>query len=85
MAESIYLLCALTSMACVLLLLRGFRRTKVRLLFWSSLCFVGLALNNLLLFVDLVVLGPETSLAAVRGAAALFGLSAMAFGLVWES
>lgn len=85
MAESIYLLCAVTSVACALLLLRGFARTRVRLLFWSSLCFVGLALNNLLLFVDLVLLGPEVDLAPVRAAAALFGLSAMVFGLVWES
>lgn len=85
MAESIYLLCALTSAICALLLLRGFARTGVRFLFWSSLCFLGLALNNLLLLVDLVVLVREVDLSMERALVATIGLSALVFGLVWES
>ena len=53
MAELVYGLCALTSAGCAALLFQGYRRSGTRLLFWSSLCFAGLALNNALLFVDL--------------------------------
>jgi hypothetical protein len=84
MAEAIYVLCALTSLGCSLLLLRGYARTRVRLLLWSSLCFVGLTLNNALLFVDLVVL-PEMDLALARGAAAFLGMFPLVVGLVWDS
>jgi hypothetical protein len=84
MAEAIYVLCALTSMACAVLLLRGFGRSRVRILLWTSFCFVGLALNNLLLLVDLWLL-PDVPLATARGLAALAGLAPLVFGLVWES
>ena len=53
---AVYMLCAATSLACAVLLLRGYRRSGARFLLWSSLCFVGLALNNVILFVDKVVL-----------------------------
>ena len=55
MAEVVYILCALTSLACAVLLIRGYRRSRSRLLLWSCLGFVALAANNVLLFVDLVV------------------------------
>ena len=55
MAETVYALCALTSLACAALLLRGYVRSRVRLLLWSGLCFAFLFLNNVLLFVDKVV------------------------------
>jgi hypothetical protein len=84
-AESIYLLCALTSAICAVLLLRGFARTGVRFLFWSSICFLGLALNNLLVLVDLVFLVREVDLTTERSVVALLGLSALVFGLVSES
>lgn len=85
MAESIYLLCAVTSTICAALLLRGFRRTGVRFLFWSSICFVALAVNNLLVLTDLVVLVHEVDLALERGVVAFVGLAALVFGLVSES
>lgn len=84
MAEAIYLLCAVTSIACGALLLRGFLRTRARILLWSSICFGGLALNNLLLFLDLVVV-PDADLSIERAAVALIGLVPLVFGLVWES
>ena len=56
MAETIYSLCTLTSLACAWLLLRSYRATRHRLLFWSTLCFAGLTLNNVLLLVDKLVL-----------------------------
>ncbi len=84
MAEAVYVLCAVTSVACAALLARGYLRSRVRLLLWSSLCFVGLALNNLLLVVDLVVYR-EGDLSLLRTGSALAGLSLLVFGLVWDS
>lgn len=80
----VYALCALTSMVCAALLLRGYLRSGVRLLLWSGLCFVGLALNNILLFIDLRVV-PETDLSVIRTIPALLGVIVLIYGLVWES
>jgi hypothetical protein len=84
MAETVYVLCALTSVLCAGLLFRAYRSNRSRLLLWSTLCFVFLALNNVLLFVDLVVI-PEVDLRWARTGTALFGLSTLVIGLVWES
>jgi len=84
MAEIVYFLCAVTSSACAALLLRGYRSSQMRLLFWSGLCFVGLAFNNALLFVDLVIT-PEVDLSLVRSGVALVAMATLLFGLVWET
>jgi heme/copper-type cytochrome/quinol oxidase subunit 4 len=80
----VYALCALTSIACAWLLLRGYARTRVRLLLWSGLCFTGLALNNILLFIDVRVL-PDVDLSIVRTIPAVIGVLLLVFGLVWET
>lgn len=49
-ATAVYILCAVTSVLCAGLLVRSYLRSRVRLLLWSALCFVGLAVNNVLLF-----------------------------------
>lgn len=84
MAAVVYLLCGLTSIICVILLVRAYLRGRQRLLFWSSLCFVGFALNNATLFYDKVVV-PETDLTVARSVPALVGLACMIYGMVWES
>jgi hypothetical protein len=84
MANLIYILCALTSIACAVLLIQGFLRTRSRLLLWSSLCFVGLVVNNLLLVLDRVIL-PDTDLNIWRLGSALVALSLLVYGLVWDS
>lgn len=83
MAEAVYLLCALTSVLCAALLIRSWFRSRARLLLWSSLCFVGLALNNVLLFVDLIIV-PQIDLAPARSSVALFSISIMVVALIWE-
>ena len=83
-AATVYLLCALTSIVCMVLLGRAWRRTGARLLLWSAICFVGFAVNNLLLFVDLVLL-PRIDLSLVRGLASFAGVTALMIALVWES
>jgi hypothetical protein len=83
MAETVYVLCALTSTACAGLLARGFMRNRTSLLLWSSLCFAILAVNNLLLFVDLVVV-TDVDLSLWRSSTALIAFCVLIFGLVWE-
>ncbi|HEY3654077.1 MAG TPA: DUF5985 family protein [Steroidobacteraceae bacterium] len=84
MAEFVYALCAATSTVCVIMLFRGYRTSRTRLLFWACLCFAGLAINNLLLFVDLIIL-PEIDLSIWRLAIAVAAMSALLFGLIWEA
>jgi hypothetical protein len=84
MVTAVYLLCILTSLGCAVLLVRGWLATRVRLLLWSALCFIGLALNNILLFVDVRVL-PETDLSVVRTLPALAGILLLLYGLIWET
>ncbi len=84
MATIVYLLCALTSITCAVLLLRGYAASKVRLLLWGGLCFTGLALNNVLLFVDLGLV-PDVDLSVWRSIPTLVGLALLIYGLVWET
>jgi hypothetical protein len=84
MAEAVYLLCAATSVLCAMLLYRGYRSSRTRLLFWSSLCFGGLAVNNVLLFLDLVVV-PAVDLSVLRTSVAALAMLVLCLGLVWES
>jgi len=83
---AIYVLCALTSAACAVMLLRGYARGRTRFLLWSGLCFLGLFVNNLLLMIDRVFIPDVTFFPAEwRSAAALVGLSLLVFGLVWDA
>jgi hypothetical protein len=83
MSGLIYGLCAATASLCAYLLLRG-SKNKSRLLLWSGLCFVGLALNNIMLIVDYVWL-PELDLSVVRLLPALAGMILLVYGLVVET
>jgi hypothetical protein len=83
-AIAVYILCAATSTLCAVLLFRGYRRSGVRLLFWSALCFIGFALNNVLLIVDVRVL-PDIDLSTWRIVPALAGAALLLYGLIWET
>jgi hypothetical protein len=84
MASLVYALCALTSAACAALLVRGYARQRSRLLLWSSACFVGLALNNTLLFTDLVLV-PGLDLSLLRAVTGAAAVAVLVFGLVWDT
>ena len=84
MAEVVYALCALTSVTCAVLLIRSYRRTRLRLLFGSAFCFAMLGINNILVFVDLVVV-PDTDLTLLRSLVALIGLGGLLFSLIWDA
>lgn len=81
----LYLTAVLTCLACTALLGRSYMRTGVRLLLWSTLCFVGLSISNILLFFDLVVFPTEIDLRPWRLTAALVGLVFLLYGFIWES
>lgn len=84
MASVVYALCALTSALCAVLLWRAYRGSRARLLLWSSLSFIGLACNNLLLFVDLVVV-PTMDLSLYRSLVSAVSIMVLLLGLIWDS
>ena len=85
MSWLVYVLCMVTSAVCGGLLLRTYRRTRARLLLWTAISFCFLALNNLLVFADVVVVGPGIDLWAFRYVAALAAIAAMSYGFIWEA
>lgn len=83
-SDVVYVLCALTSLACALLLLRSWWRARSsRLPLWSALCFIGLFCNNLLLVVD-KILFPSVDMTMLTKLPAVVGLAVFLFGLIWE-
>jgi len=82
---SLFLLAALTSFACMVLLFRGYARTGVRLLLWSGLCFIFLTANNVLLFIDTVVLPAQVDLRVQRLVVALIGIACLLYAFIWEA
>lgn len=83
-ASGVYLLCLLASLVVAWLLVRSYRRNRTRLLLWSAACFVLLALNNLILVVDLLVLPTTIDLLVVRNLTSLAAVSTLLYGFVWE-
>lgn len=79
----LYFLCFATSAACAFLLLRAYRRSRTALLVWSAACFVMLAVNNLLVFLDFIT-GPTTDLSSYRLIAALAAVCLLLYGFIWE-
>jgi hypothetical protein len=80
---TVYMLCFLTSSACAVLLGRSYRRTGLRLLFWSALCFLLLAANNLLVFIDLLLLS-DRDFSLARSLLVLAAVSVLLFGFIWD-
>lgn len=80
----VYLLCAATCLLCAIMLFRGYAKSKVRLLFWSGLCFAGLMVDNVMLYVDVVVM-PDIDLSIWRKLPGLVATLLLLFGLIWES
>lgn len=83
-ATIVYVLCLLTSAACAWMLGRSYHRTKARLLLWSAGCFALLAINNLLLVLDLVVWPKDVDLRLLRLVVSLMAVLALLWGFIWE-
>jgi hypothetical protein len=80
----LYAVAVLSSGTCALLLFRGYLRRRLRLLMWSGICFICLTINNLALFVDLIVF-PEIDLRLARLIPALTGMTLLLYGFIWDS
>lgn len=81
--EAVYGLCLLTSGLCAALLFRSYGRSRQPLLLWSALCFSLLAINNLLVVLDMVVF-PGNDLSAARQITALAAVGVLIYGFIWE-
>jgi len=85
MKEAVYILCALASALCALLLFRGNQLRPSRLLLWSTICFAGLAVNNLLLYIDLALLPNTVDLSIYRNVLTTGSVGVMLYGLIWDA
>jgi len=85
MATLIYSLCALVAALCTFLLLRSWTASRYRLLLWTGLCFAGLTVTNVLLFIDKIVLPTEIDLAPARIVVTLAAMGVLLYGLVWDA
>lgn len=85
MGPIVYILGTLTSLLCATLLLRGYFQSRMKLLLWSGLCFIGLTTSNALLFIDLVLLPASVDLYLLRLITAAVAMLLLLYGLVWES
>jgi hypothetical protein len=84
MAEVVYILCAVASLGCALILFRSYLQARSRLLLLSTLCFAGMCINSAILVIDLLVL-PELDLRLARTVVAYISLLGLLLGLIWES
>lgn len=81
---AVYILCLATSSVCAALLLRAYLRSRARLLLWTALSFVCLAVNNLFLVADMVIF-PNVDIYLPRAAAAFAAIAVLLYGFVWEA
>jgi hypothetical protein len=81
---AVYLLCLATSLVCAVLLIRAYRGSRSRLLLWTALCFVFLALNNLFLVADMVIF-PNIDFRIWRHLAAFAAIGVLLFGFIREA
>ena len=72
-----------TAGICAILLGRSYLRTRMKLLLWSSLCFVLLAANNLVVVIDLAIL-PAVDLRLLRHALSLGAVLLLLIGFIWD-
>ena len=83
MGVAVYILCALTSLACTVLLMGRYQKTRVSLLFWSAVAFLAFTVTNILLFVDLVLV-PDLPLGLIRNTITLTGVIVLLYGLIHD-
>lgn len=82
--DLVYSLCFLSSALCAGLLLRQYRKVASPVLLWSSTCFILLAITNLLVVIDQIVV-PELDLKLARLVMTLIAVSVLLFGFIWEA
>jgi hypothetical protein len=80
---AVYSLCFATSCLCAYLLARAYVASRARLLFWSAICFGFLAVNSLLVILDIVVF-PDVDFGLWRPALARCAVTVLLFGFIWD-
>jgi len=83
MGAIVYILGTLIALACAVLLLRGYLSGRKKLLLYSSICFFGLSLSNLLVLLDLVVF-PDIDFYPARLVTGAIAMMFLLYGLIWE-
>jgi hypothetical protein len=83
MPDLVYLLCFITSAASAALLSGMYLQHRTRLLLCGSLCLGGLAANNALLLIDLVVIS-SPAFATARAAVAALSTLTLVIGVIWD-
>jgi hypothetical protein len=84
MTMALDVLTLLTTLLCAGLLLRAYQNVRKRLLLWSGLCFVGLAISNILRIADVRIF-IAADLYTYRLGATAIAMGLLLWGLVWES
>ena len=84
METAVYVLGVLTTLFCAWQLVRGYFQVKKKLLLWSGVCFAGLTISNLLVFLDLILF-PNIDLYRWRLVTAAIAILTLLYGLIWES
>ena len=84
MDKIVYTLCALTCGTCTYLLFRGYIRTRMTLLLWSTICFLCLTVANVLIYTDMIVF-PDADLSVIRGSITFLGLGTLIYGMIRET
>jgi cell division protein FtsW (lipid II flippase) len=79
----IYLLGLMTSLLCAGLLWRAYARTRAPLLAWSGACFAFLALNNVFVVLDMLVV-KDIDLSLLRQGSSLAAIAVLLYGFIWE-
>ncbi len=82
-AAVVYILCLASSATCAVLLVRSYAAGRNRLLLWSAICFLLLAVNNLAVVIDILLL-PDLDLSEIRILTSLGGVGALLYGFIFE-
>ena len=82
-AALVYFLCLLSSAICSGLLVRSYLRTRTWLLLWSAASFIMLAINNLLVVLDILVF-TQVDLSVYRNLTTFIALAFLLYGFIWE-
>lgn len=84
MSIALDVLTLVTTIFCAFLLLRAYQNVRKHLLLWSGLCFVGLAISNLLRIADIRIF-LALDLYTYRLLTTAAAMVLLLYGLIWES
>jgi hypothetical protein len=83
MPALVFSLCFATSALCAALLLNSYLKNRTRLLLWSAVAFVCLAINNFFVLGDMILF-PEINLLPMRHLAAGAAVCVLIYAFIWD-